>query len=248
MPRDPPVMSAALPASEIMIPPSMIRKSILVLYARRRAKPGLVAFGPQFPLTQSLRLACGYPACVPRGANEVAEQPLRQRLPCHPLRMPLHTRYPVRVSRPLDPLHNPIGRVACDREVAAWLLNRLVVRTVNHRLGPLSQSCQSAAGLKARFMDGVLDRFREQVFAPVSDCRSGLAAQVLDEGAAKIDIQDLATVTDCQHRLFVGKSKFQNGTVGLVPRHVWGVRKSFVRTSILGRVHVCRATRQNEPV
>src|SRR6266436_404502 len=111
MPREPPVMSAALPAREIMTPPKVeTRKSKL----ENRNRP-----------TSAVRDGCAgsLPQC--------AKQRRCQRIALHSLRMPLYADDPVFVRLVLDRFDYTIGSNRGDAQAAAQIPDGLVMRSID---------------------------------------------------------------------------------------------------------------------
>src|SRR5271170_7088202 len=92
MPREPPVISAALPASEIMMPPKCPEEN-----EQRNSKCG------------TLGLLYDRIVSAPGRGDEIANEPFRKSVAHHPLGMPLHAHHPVRVARPLDTLNGAVA-------------------------------------------------------------------------------------------------------------------------------------------
>src|SRR6266403_5330346 len=92
MPREPPVMSAALPAREIMKPPK------------------LETLKSKFENMKRASLSFGRDGLMgARDDQEFFEEPLRKIiLGRHPLRMPLEADNPVRVANPLHCFDDPV--------------------------------------------------------------------------------------------------------------------------------------------
>src|SRR6266436_2830891 len=225
MPREPPVMSAALPASEIMIPPESFESKIFLAknsnFQRDRA--------------------------AGRG-DEVTEQPLGKRIASHALRMPLNPEHPIRIAGPFDPFDDSIRRVRGDAQILSRLLNCLMMRTVDLRLPATSNTRQPAAGFERCAMNRVVFAFRHSVLLPVRSRRPQLTAQILDKCSAKIDVQELATITDGQYGLFLGQSVFQNRAAGLLAGRVSRLRFAAVYGAVFGGLNVGRASGKHEGI
>src|SRR5437588_7931088 len=115
MPREPPVIRAALPAREIMTPPIEPENRNWKIETGNSSCLRLVRHG-------LVSRACG--------RNELAEQALRKRILVHPFGMPLHTRNPVGIPDPFDPFDRAVRSARGNVQIPPWLLNRLVVRAV----------------------------------------------------------------------------------------------------------------------
>src|SRR5258708_32152414 len=105
MRREPPVMSAALPAREIMNPPKTRKYTNLRL------------------VSDDLTGACG--------SDELLEQALRKRIVRHALWMPLDSYNPVGIAGPLDRLINAVGGLCCDAGFFPGLVDRLMMTAVD---------------------------------------------------------------------------------------------------------------------
>src|ERR1700676_3211773 len=108
IPREPPVMSAALPASEIMIPPRDLRKQ----------KP--VAIDSSFLHRTTAR----------RG-NKILEQRLGKSVTRHTFRMPLNADHPIGIPGPLHAFDDSIRSFGRHTKVFSGSLNGLVVAAIN---------------------------------------------------------------------------------------------------------------------
>src|SRR4029077_1869042 len=144
IPREPPVISAALPASEIIQSPTRFKKQNRTAEASRFLNNR-----------------------APRRGHEIAKQSFRKSIAKHTLCVPLNTDHPVCVARPLHTLNNPVGRVGRNTQILPRLPDGLVVRTVN--LCPLApcQFSQPALRLELRPVNRIILRFRGKVPRPV---------------------------------------------------------------------------------
>src|SRR5712692_10221954 len=117
-------MSAALPASEIMIPPRTNRQlSISEACPTKR--------------TCQLNFVRERSAIAARRAHKIREQPLRQGVSRHALRVPLNPNDPVRVARPFDALNGSVRSLRRNAKVFPRSVNCLMMATVDLCLGPL---------------------------------------------------------------------------------------------------------------
>src|ERR671925_1941667 len=138
--------------------------------------------------------------------------------------MPLHPRDPVGVARPLDAFDCAVGGVRGDTQIFARLLNRLVVGTVDDRLGAFSECAKTASTLERCGMRGIVFRFglafHHQVLLLMSCCGASFGLEVLNQCAAEIDVQELAAIANGQDRLLFSKRMPENGTVGFLSSYV----------------------------
>src|SRR5881275_767829 len=227
MPREPPVMSAALPAREIMTPPignqkieigrSKLENQELSLAWSFRREPR-----PRNRNWPCLRLVSdGRAARVCGSGYKRAEQSLGKGVSKHTLGMPLHSGNPVGIARPLHTLDRAVGRARSDAQVLAWLLNRLMVRTVDDRLRAARERSEATSGFQRSWMGRVVRRFwfgfRRKVLFLMSGRGARLGLEVLDERASQMHIEELAAVADGQDRLLFRQSMPEDSAVGFFP-------------------------------
>src|SRR5450432_976499 len=118
MPREPPVMTAALPASEIMMPPKRVNSE-----------------NSKIDEAEILGLLHDRTARAANHLNKFGEQTLRQKIVGHALGMPLDADDPVCAADPLDALNGAIWGAGGDAEVFARLVDGLVVTAVDLACG-----------------------------------------------------------------------------------------------------------------
>src|ERR1700681_3582121 len=99
MPREPPVMSAALPASEIIKPPKLETRKSKSENRNAKKPPALALHGGG-----------------PRGFDQRAEKRRGEGVAGHPLGMPLHADDPVFMRLVLDGFDHTIGSQRSDSQ------------------------------------------------------------------------------------------------------------------------------------
>jgi hypothetical protein len=223
-------MSAALPASEIIIPPKK--------YEARNRKDSSCGSD----------LFCQLITSLATGSNEICEQAFRRRIAEHPLRMPLNANHPVSVASPLDSFHGTVIGTRGDSQVPTRRGHRLMMRAVNFTAAAARDCAQAAALLKRRRVARIVFRFRREVFFPVWDGGARLCPQVLYQGAAQIDVQELATVADGQNRLLFGESMFQDGSISGFTSQIRWRRQALVYSVIFRRLDVSRTAGQDKGI
>src|SRR4029077_10661132 len=114
--------------------------------------------------------------------------PLGERVAEHALRVALNAYHPVGVAIPFDGFDGAIVCTPSDAQILSWFLDGLVMRTVDAGFCAASDFFQAAAGFKLCAMDGIVFGFRDDVLFGVRGHRAGLGPQILDEGAAEIDV------------------------------------------------------------
>src|SRR5262249_8731623 len=118
IPREPPVIKAAFPAKEIMIPPSEVKAFAGTALRALSCPPG-----PSAPCCLELGLA--------RRADKVGKQFLRKRIVRQSLRMPLNANPPVFRRIEFHGFHNSV-RAACRYlQSFSRLRDRLVVAAID---------------------------------------------------------------------------------------------------------------------
>src|SRR5260370_30801524 len=120
-------MSAALPASEIIIPPgSDVRES-----KNETRKASTEELSAPFATRRALALF-GHPACrAERGPDQVGEQTFCGSITKHSLRMPLNADHPVRVASPLDAFDGAVVGVRRDPQAVTRRGDSLMMRAVD---------------------------------------------------------------------------------------------------------------------
>src|ERR1700687_4508662 len=120
IPREPPVISAALPASEIMIPPRIVTSE-----TQRSKFEKRTARSRSFrTIRRTLNLWRHCSAC---SGHKFPEQPFRAAIAGHAFGMPLHAGHPVRVAGPLDAFHGPVAGARGNPKALDRLLDRLIM-------------------------------------------------------------------------------------------------------------------------
>src|SRR6266849_6565974 len=157
MPREPPVMSAALPAREIIEPPRNRKSKVesrptcprrSSLQSEERFLPK--SRNPQAPGSagQALGRSRGLPrnaAGIARCGNEFAEQALGKRIAKHAFGMPLDAHDPIGIAGPFDAFDRAVGRARSDAQILARRRDGLVMRAVDGGLGAPCDGSQTAA-------------------------------------------------------------------------------------------------------
>src|ERR1700674_3724682 len=113
MPREPPVMSAALPASEIIKPPKLETRKSKPADRNSKKPPVLVVQG----------------GCA-RGLHQRAEKRRGEGVAGHPFGMPLHADDPVFMRLMLDGFDHTIGGQRSDSQAVPQIPAGLVMRGV----------------------------------------------------------------------------------------------------------------------
>src|SRR5580658_10552279 len=118
MPREPPVMSAAFPASEIMIPPRCDEYE-------ERFKP----VGPK------LRFHGRDVACSLGGSDQPRKQAIGQPVSPHAFRVPLNPNNPIGIAGPFHALHDAVRSLAGNAQLPSRLRDGLVMGAVHDSFG-----------------------------------------------------------------------------------------------------------------
>src|SRR6266853_116372 len=212
MPREPPVMSAALPASEIIKPP----KSKLEI---RKPRPSAVR------------------GCCSRCLHQRAEKRCSKRVALHSFGVPLHSDDPMFVRLVLDSFDHPIGSNRGDAQAMAQIPDGLVVRSIDLDIEPAVTFREARSGCKlgdfaswldSRGMYGV-GRSGRQAFPAVLNLSVQFAGDVLVETAAEADVEALASIANGKNR-FSGSEGVQISDLcgefiwRKLERHVHGLR------------------------
>src|SRR5258706_4972555 len=107
---------------------------------------------------------------------------------------------------------------------------------------------QEAAQLERSGMARIVFRFRREILFSVWRGRAGLGSQILYQGAAQIDIEELATVADGQNRLLFGQGMFQDRAVSGFSSQVRRRRKTLVYGAIFRPLDITGTAQQDSPV
>src|SRR5208282_4148812 len=189
MPREPPVMSAALPAREIMNPSGRTK------IEKRKSNNGLWARSA---------LHCG----LAGRDHELAEQCGGECVAFHALGVPLDADDPVRVAMPLDRFNDAVGSVCGDAQATAGRADGLMMRTVDARLEDTGKRGEARIGIHAQRMVRM-----HSVLVLVLQVWAGLGGDVLNESPVEMDVQALDAVANGQHRFTGGESVIEHCAV-----------------------------------
>src|ERR1700676_3407410 len=128
--------------------------------------------------------------------NEVFKQSFRKGISEHAFGMPLHADDPVRIAGPLERLDGAVGSVRGDLQAFSYALHSLMVRAIHRRLNDTSNFGNTTCRLKGGGMNRVGLRFWHDVVLGMRYGRVCLLTQILNQGAAQINIQELAAVAN----------------------------------------------------
>src|SRR5258706_14318569 len=103
---------------------------------------------------------------------------------------------------------------------------------------------QEAAQLEKSGMARIVFRFQLEILFSMWRGRAGLGSQILYQGAAQIDIEEMATVADGQNRLLFGQGMFQDRAVSALSGQVRRRRKTLVYAATSPRLGISRTVRQ----
>src|SRR6202011_3268986 len=123
--------------------------------------------------------------------NEVPKQSFRKRISEHAFGMPLNTDDPVRIAGPFDGLDGAVRSMRGDLQAFSNTLDSLMVRAIHRRFNGSGNFGEAASFLKGRGMNRVVRRLRDNVVLGVRYGRIRLLTQILNQGAAQINIEEL---------------------------------------------------------
>src|SRR5579864_5232258 len=138
------------------------------------------------------------PAGALRLFYKAPEERRRKGVIGHPLGMPLHAKCPARPGRPLQRFNDSIRRPSGDAQALPWLVHGLMVRTVDARTRAARQFGQLPA-LDANWMQRLASPGASIVVHRISH----FARNVLHQGPALMNVQELRAIADRQYGLTV---------------------------------------------
>jgi len=162
--------------------------------------------------------------------------------------MPLHPDDPVRIASPFDRLDRAVGSVRGDLQALSNALHGLMVRAIHRHLNGSGNFRKAARLFKCRRMNGIGLRFWNNVVLGMRYGRIRFLTQILNQGTAQIDIQELAAVANSQDRFFFAKSVLQNGAIGIFSRGIRRLGLAAIYLPVFAGCDVGRAPRQNEAI
>src|ERR1700737_1289787 len=183
-----------------------------------------------------------------RRGDEIPKQSFRKGVSEHAFGMPLHSHDPVRVAGPFDGLDGAVRSMRGDLQAFSNTLDGLMVRAIHRRLHGSGNFGEATGLLKGRGMNRIVLRLRDDVVLGVRYGRVRLLAQILNQGAAQINVQELAAVANSPDRFFFAESVLQNGAIGVFARGIGRLGLAAIDLPVFGGCDVGRASWQNEAI
>src|SRR5487761_377251 len=235
MPRDPPVMSAAFPASEIMVLLNVMEENLYCVRPLRMRKP--LCDGAKILTANRGDTRC---------CHKITKKRLRECIIAHSLRMPLHPGYPVRIAGPFHRFDHAIRRKSRHAQISSRLANRLMMRAVDLRFESAGDFRHSRIRLKPHGMERLRLTFAPPpcMLARMLARRSQFAWNILDKAAAQMDVQNLHSVTNGQHGLAFAKRMFEERHVRALKVRVRFGGLEMPRVTVERGINVRRAARK----
>src|SRR6202011_4682276 len=131
-----------------------------------------------------------------------------------------------------------------DLQAFSDALDSLMVRAIHRRFNGAGNFGKTASFLKGRGMNRVVPPLRDDVVLGVRYGRMRLLTQMLNQGTAQINIEELGAIANRQDRFFFAESVLQNGAVGVFSRGIGRLGLAAIYLSILRGCDVGRASWQ----
>src|SRR5712664_1624742 len=163
--------------------------------------------------------------------------------------MPLNSDDPVGIALPLDAFDDAVGSLGRDAKLFPWFFNRLMMAAVDFSRGRPIQSGKPTRRCETGRVSGVsLPLPRREIGMAVWKCFWFLCTNVLNQRALEMNVENLAAITDGQHRFRCAKRMRENCLIGCVSIRIEGHRLGLPGCTVAAGVNIRRATRQDEGV
>jgi acyl-CoA thioester hydrolase len=148
------------------------------------------------------------------------------------------------VARVFDTLNDPILGDRVDDKAGPCLLDRLVMRAVDREVGGAGDAMQQRTG---DYLDG-MSRLVSRVRLTVRYAARDFVRDVLDQGAAEHDIQQLLAAADAEHRHPSGERALRRGEFESGPAVFGGDTRMAGRRAEQRGIDIEAAASDDEPV